>query len=59
MLVTLNVDGVRTYVNWGMSNSSNIIPDLSETATVENDTHVQCFDAVWIRDQNIIMVDCV
>ena len=59
VLVTLNVDGARTYVNWGVSDETHLIPDLSNTATVENDTHVQCFDAVWIRDQNLIMVDCV
>jgi hypothetical protein len=26
---------------------------------VENDSSVHCFDAVWIRSENLILVDCV
>ena len=42
-----------------MSDETHIIPDLSNTATVENSSRVVCFDAVWIRNENLIMVDCV
>ena len=49
VLVTISVNGNNTVVNWGVSDSTHLIPDLSNQATVENDSKVQCYDAVWIR----------
>ena len=48
-LVTLNIDGNKTIVSWGASDSTHLIPDISNQATIENSSNVQCFDAVWIR----------
>jgi hypothetical protein len=59
VLVTLSVDGTKTVVNWGVSDRTHLVPDLVNQVMIENDTKVQCFDAVWIRNENIILVDCV
>ena len=46
-------------MRWGVSDPISGLPDLSERALVENDTKVQCFDAVWLRASMLVMIDCV
>jgi len=59
VLVTIRRENNMTIVNWGVSDTTHLIPDLSNEATVENDSSVHCYDAVWLRIENIILVDCV
>lgn len=57
-LVTLSVFGNDTTVRWGVSHAADEVPDLSYEAVVTNDPNVTCYDAVWFRNEGIILVDC-
>jgi hypothetical protein len=57
-LVTLSVFGNDTTVRWGVSHASDDVPDLSFEAVVTNDSSMHCYDAVWFRNEEIILVDC-
>lgn len=58
-LVTISVVNGSTIINWGASSAPGEVPDLTNKVILENDTSVQCFDAVWLRAEMLIMVDCV
>lgn len=58
-LVTINVVNGTTVINWGVSSAPGQVPDLTNNVILENDSSVQCFDAVWLRAEMLIMVDCV
>jgi hypothetical protein len=58
-LVTVSEVGNSTIVRWGMTDSVSAIPTLTDSATVESDVKVHCFDAIWLRASQLIMVDCV
>jgi len=48
-LVTISVNGNSTILRWGATTNVSTIPDLSNEATVENDSKTLCYDAVWFR----------
>jgi len=35
------------------------VPDLTERVVVESEKSIWCFDAIWMRDAHIAVVDCV
>lgn len=57
-LITLSEEGNVSKIRWGVATVNNTIPDLSNEVIVESEKDIICYDAVWIRQQMIAMVDC-
>lgn len=57
-LVTISVFENKTTIRWGVSRAAGEVPDLSYEAVVSNDSSMHCFDAVWFKEQETILVDC-
>lgn len=58
-MITLSEEGYVTKIRWGSASANETIPDLTETVTVESEKSIWCFDAVWVRDIQVAIVDCV
>lgn len=57
-LITLSEDNFVSKIRWGASIANETIPNLTETVTVESEKDVWCYDAVWLREEHIAIVDC-
>lgn len=45
-------------IRWGAANANETIPELTEEVTIESEKNIWCYDAVWIRDAHLAIVDC-
>lgn len=55
----MSEEGYQTIIRWGAASANETVPDLSEKVTVENEKSIWCFDAIWMRDAHLAIVDCV
>ena len=56
--MAIRTEGNKTYANWGKFSTNPYFTVLNRSVLVEDDPIVECFDAVWYRNDRIL-VDCV
>lgn len=47
-----------TKIRWGSASANETIPNLTEEVTVESEKNIYCYDAIWLREEHIAIVDC-
>ena len=57
-LMTLSENNWVTKIRWGSATANETIPDLTEEVTVESEQNIYCYDALWLREEHIAIVDC-
>lgn len=59
-IVTLSVENDKTIVRWGtVSQNSTSVPIPTKSIELTKDPKIQCFDTVWFRQEELILIDCV
>lgn len=57
-LITLSQEGDISTIRWGAASANDTIPILTESVVVEREPNISCYDAIWMRDQHLAIIDC-
>lgn len=57
-LITLSQVGDVSTIRWGFASANDTVPELSKSLVVESEPNTYCYDAIWMMDQHLAIVDC-